>query len=1014
MTDVSGIVKDTQGNALAGLQVTIKYKLPLVGSGGGAAVGNTRVFTTTGTGLLEMDGLEPGYYNISISVPNSSASANPTILQEGDLTVLAQAEQTLESAISTTFGTITPTILQQALDAAAAAEASAARVDLGALDDAVAATEADAAQTALDRIATAADVVTSTGLLADTTAARDLAETYAGIDHPAATWAALAAISGLAGETGYVGPEDAGTHTDPIAAGTVPNEGVYTWAADGLGSAEAERTASTGLAVLQSQIDAVAADLATVSDGLDVTGTIGRAADPIAGSGLAAGTYVIADGIEGPGRIYQVRVQSIGAFPIKVRKFSQSGDVFTQVGSDTTITTVNGLATVAVDIDMDAGEKIGFYAAAGVVRFTSSGADSGGHYSTGTDSAGFTDASVTLTARLQISFDVEYQEVTATKQQAIELRSDASFGISKTAITGLGSIASRVSTAIEAQAATTSYGGTTFGGWAGVFILDGVPVGTPINALSFDRVYADATATTFNLKVYKRPDSFIGINAAPPASCVLISETDYTLAELGITAGAVDRPTATCELSVPFIKESGFHIAWSWEVRDASSARVGSSAGYGTDATASADERGYYLSSVASTTYTNISATQRIGAAVLQDVYSLAAGEPILGTVTATATVSGYDVAVSGFGSTATGNTVTFANTITLTAAATGKERIDKIMLNRLTGALSVVAGTERDEDVDPIEWQGSPTSGVAIAACSVTDSAVVAQVVSDFRGLVQIGKEGTYAYHVERNRGILSPVINKARRSVAINLGGYGDSITALQNGTPAYTANGTLRDRASESYLTNYPSDTMEKYGLGTTDTTNLYDTGDGIGKLHTRLGWNWAIKAALDDMAGSEVVTYLNYGIGGTNSTATGSNGLLPARIAEPLGDSLDVVVIGFGMNERGKTYTYANVRNMIEQFKAVGTICVVIGCPRPNGNQSVTAWQSTNNQLEAAAFDTGSAYISTQMIADDATLGGMGVPANVLASANEISGGNNHPGVFEHYVYEQAAAEQLGLH
>jgi len=86
-------------------------------------------------------------------------------------------------------------------------------------------------------------------------AARDLSETYAGITHRAPTWTALAAISGTAGDYGYVGPEDAGTHTDPVASGTVPNEGVYLWDGTGLGSAEAERIGTTGLANFNAQLD---------------------------------------------------------------------------------------------------------------------------------------------------------------------------------------------------------------------------------------------------------------------------------------------------------------------------------------------------------------------------------------------------------------------------------------------------------------------------------------------------------------------------------------------------------------------------------------------------------------------------------------------------------------------------------------------------------------------------------------------------------------------------------------
>jgi hypothetical protein len=55
----------------------------------------------------------------------------------------------------------------------------------------------------------------------------------------------------------------------------------------------------------------------------------------------------------------------------------------------------------------------------------------------------------------------------------------------------------------------------------------------------------------------------------------------------------------------------------------------------------------------------------------------------------------------------------------------------------------------------------------------------------------------------------------------------------------------------------------------------------------------------------------------------------------------------------------------------------------------------------------------AYISTQAIAGDGNLGGIGVPAEALASTNTITGGNNHPGIYEHRIYGEAAVLQLGL-
>ena len=122
---VSGIVRDTEGNALSGLQVTILYFRPLVGADGGAAVANTRIFTTNGAGLLTMANLLPGSYSIDISLPISSSSVPAIFLRSASLVVLNQATQTLESAIVENVFPITPTLLQEAIAARDAAEAAA-------------------------------------------------------------------------------------------------------------------------------------------------------------------------------------------------------------------------------------------------------------------------------------------------------------------------------------------------------------------------------------------------------------------------------------------------------------------------------------------------------------------------------------------------------------------------------------------------------------------------------------------------------------------------------------------------------------------------------------------------------------------------------------------------------------------------------------------------------------------------------------------------------------------------
>lgn len=52
----------------------------------------------------------------------------------------------------------------------------------------------------------------------------------------AETWTALALITGtMANQIAYVPTSDAGTHTDPVVGGTVPNSGVFSWSADPAG-----------------------------------------------------------------------------------------------------------------------------------------------------------------------------------------------------------------------------------------------------------------------------------------------------------------------------------------------------------------------------------------------------------------------------------------------------------------------------------------------------------------------------------------------------------------------------------------------------------------------------------------------------------------------------------------------------------------------------------------------------------------------------------------------------------
>jgi hypothetical protein len=134
MATVSGIVRDAQGNPAPGLAITARYKRQLVGYDGGAVYQDNRVFTTDETGLLVMEDLVPGYYDLIVIVPLEPQKI-------ASMTVLDVEAMTLQEAMGTDVADITPTIAQQAIAAKDAAEAAA--------DDAVGYADAAAASATL-------------------------------------------------------------------------------------------------------------------------------------------------------------------------------------------------------------------------------------------------------------------------------------------------------------------------------------------------------------------------------------------------------------------------------------------------------------------------------------------------------------------------------------------------------------------------------------------------------------------------------------------------------------------------------------------------------------------------------------------------------------------------------------------------------------------------------------------------------------------------------------------------
>lgn len=131
MTTVSGVLRDAKGMALPGVAVTLRYVPEVVGYAGGAVAQNNLTYLTNGAGLLTMPGLVAGPYLLSIAMPIGTSAA-VTAAVTASLIVNGEATQSLEDALQTTIGEVTPTILSLAIAAADRAEEAADRAEVAA------------------------------------------------------------------------------------------------------------------------------------------------------------------------------------------------------------------------------------------------------------------------------------------------------------------------------------------------------------------------------------------------------------------------------------------------------------------------------------------------------------------------------------------------------------------------------------------------------------------------------------------------------------------------------------------------------------------------------------------------------------------------------------------------------------------------------------------------------------------------------------------------------------------
>lgn len=335
--------------------------------------------------------------------------------------------------------------------------------------------------------------------------------------------------------------------------------------------------------------------------------------------------------------------------------------------------------------------------------------------------------------------------------------------------------------------------------------------------------------------------------------------------------------------------------------------------------------------------------------------------------------------------------------------------RYDQLHYTPATGAVAVTAGTERDRDAAEF-IPATPAGALPLFNIHVRAGGNVTVPVWDVTEYVRADRRAEADRETERNRRLLRSVLRKLVSESPVTVMSYGDSNFAQMGGGYSLAA---VRSAANTIYH-DRTKDTgglllSPAYGSDVLATIPTYDNGDGAGTVHTRFGFVWELIRALQAAYGS-TITYKNRSIPGTNSTNSTYHGRDSTRLAAATADAADFVLVGFGANELGQTYTRDNIIAICQAFQAAGIIPVVVGCARPNaldlhGQHTTARWHATQRQLREAAYSVGCPYFGMEMLYADGEMGTLGLSVyDACAGTKDL-----HPGILEHKVIGARMAE-----
>lgn len=340
-----------------------------------------------------------------------------------------------------------------------------------------------------------------------------------------------------------------------------------------------------------------------------------------------------------------------------------------------------------------------------------------------------------------------------------------------------------------------------------------------------------------------------------------------------------------------------------------------------------------------------------------------------------------------------------FRGTLVHAVAAGADIRYDVIYYDFDALTLGIQAGTART--IDPSEFIPALTDSKRRALFNVrVTSAGVVDVVPVWE--VQNGEvrvlESELRRERKRSRACLPKTLAKIRRGAALKIVSFGDSIVAIQSTTTSLvTPNGAVRDVAAAP-LTDVNHYLRDSIGADVVNAMPLYTSvqlgraDDGAGAIHSKFGFVWDLVTSIQAAGGA--VTYDNFGVGGSTSSQAVSGAALSAWGLAVAALAPDLVIVNFGMNERGVTTTEANIVIVCNAFKALGIETVCMGVARPNG--SLVGWDYTNRAIGRAAQFTNAAYVPMMPLYDNKYIGAIGCSTLDASAANRI----NHPGIAEH--------------